>query len=156
MIMPKLSELLSANSNSVNVTSYSIAPGDVFKVFDNRTTPPKIKYHIVVGISEARILLGTVRINSNININVYRDQASQYRCIKMKAEKYDFLEHDSTIDFNHLITHNLKDIKTYINSHPDVILGDITTEDLEDIKLRMLDAPTITEEDKEIFGISLN
>nr|DAM84508.1 MAG TPA: hypothetical protein [Caudoviricetes sp.] len=27
--MPKLSELLSANSNSVNVTSYSIAPGDV-------------------------------------------------------------------------------------------------------------------------------
>lgn len=64
--MPKLSELLSANSNSVNVTSYSIAPGDVFKVFDNRTTPPKIKYHIVVGISEERILLGTVRINSNL------------------------------------------------------------------------------------------
>ena len=74
----------------------------------------------------------------------------------MKAEKYDFLEHDSTIDCNHFLTHNLKDIKTYINSHPDVILGDITTEDLEDIKLRMLDAPTITEEDKEIFGISLN
>lgn len=156
MIMPKLSELLSANSNSIDVTSHSVAPGDVFKVFDNRTTPPKVKYHIVVGISEERILLGTVRINSNININVYRDQASQYRCIKMKAEKYDFLDHDSTIDCNHLLTHNLQDVKTYINSHPEVILGDITTEDLEDIKLRMLDAPTITEEDKEIFGISLN
>ncbi len=154
--MPKLSELLSANSNSIDVTSHSVAPGDVFKVFDNRTTPPKVKYHIVVGISEERILLGTVRINSNININVYRDQASQYRCIKMKAEKYDFLDHDSTIDCNHLLTHNLQDVKTYINSHPEVILGDITTEDLEDIKLRMLDAPTITEEDKEIFGISLN
>ncbi len=154
--MPKLSELLSANSNSIDVTSHSVAPGDVFKVFDNRTTPPKVKYHIVVGISEERILLGTVRINSNININVYQDQASQYRCIKMKAEKYDFLDHDSTIDCNHLLTHNLQDVKTYINSHPEVILGDITTEDLEDIKLRMLDAPTITEEDKEIFGISLN
>lgn len=156
MIMPKLSEQLSANSNSIDVTSHVVAPGDVFKVFDNRTIPPKIKYHIVIGIHEERILLGTVRINSNININVYRDQASQYRCIKIKAEKYDFLSHDSMIDCNHLLTHDLEDVKTYINSHPDVILGDITTEDLEDIKLRMSDAPTITEEEKEIFGISLN
>lgn len=154
--MPKLNELLSANSSPINTTSFSIVPGDVFKVFDNRTTPPKVKYHIVVGISEERILLGTVRINSSMNVNVYRDQASQYRCIKVKADKYDFLDHDSTIDCNHLLSHNLKDIRTYLSSHPDVILGDITTEDLEDIKLRMIEAPTITEEDKEIFGISLN
>lgn len=154
--MPQLKELLSPNSDQFGTNSFSIAPGDVFKVFDNQTTPPKVKYHIVVGISEARILLGTVRINSNMNVNVYRDQASQYRCIKMKAEKYDFLDHDSTIDCNQLLSHNLDDVKNYISSHPDVVLGYISTDDLEDIKLRMLEAPTITEEDKEIFGVSPN
>lgn len=91
-----------------------------------------------------------------MNANVYRDQASQYRCIKMKADKYNFLDHDSTIDCNHLLSHDLSAVKTYICSQPDVMLGDITTDDLEDIKLRMLDAPTISEEDKEIFGISPN
>lgn len=154
--MPKLNELLSTNSSQLSTTSFSIAPGDVFKIFDNRTIPPKVKYHIVIGVSEERILLGTVRINSNMNANVYRDQASQYRCIKMKADKYNFLDHDSTIDCNHLLSHDLSAVKTYICSHPDVMLGDITTDDLEDIKLRMLDAPTISEEDKEIFGISSN
>lgn len=154
--MAKLNELLSANSSQIDITSFSVTPGDVFKVFDNRTIPPKVKYHIVVGVSEERVLLGTVRINSTMNANVYRDQASQYRCIKIKADKYDFLDHDSTIDCNHLISHDLNGIKTYIVSHRDVVLGDITPDDLEDIKLRMLDAPTITEEDKEIFGIFPN
>ena len=154
--MTQLNELLSANSNPIATSSFSIAPGDVFKVFDKRTTPPKVKYHIVVGVSEERILLGTVRINSAMNINIYRDQESQYRCIKMKADKYNFLDHDSTIDCNQLLSHNLNDVKNYISSHSNVMLGGITTDDLEDIKLRMLEAPTITEEDKEIFGISPN
>lgn len=154
--MPKLSELLAANSNSIDVTSYSIAPGDVFKVFDNRTTPPKPKLHIVVGINEERVLLGTIRINTSLNVKVYRDQVSQYRCLKMKVDKYPFLDHNSTIDCNHIISHDLQTIRGYLVSHPDRLMGDIATEDLEEIKLRMLDAPTITEEDKEIFGISPN
>ncbi len=154
--MAKLNELLSANSSQIDITSFSVTPGDVFKVFDNRTIPPKVKYHIVVGVSEERVLLGTVRINSTMNApkGIYR-----HSCLENTAtapDKYDFLDHDSTIDCNHLISHDLNDIKTYIVSHQDVILGDITPDDLEDIKLRMLDAPTITEEDKEIFGIFPN
>lgn len=128
----------------------------MFKVFDYQTNPPKIKYHIVVGVNEERILLGTVRINSKMNVNVYRDQASQYRCMKIKSGKYNFLDHDSMIDCNHIISHDLSTIRTYIVSRPDMFLGEIVSEDLEEIKLRMLEAPTISEEEKEIFGISLN
>lgn len=148
--MPTLGELLSEFSN-IQTPEIKIEPGIVFRIFDLKTTPPK--QHIIVGVCEDEVLVGTTRINSLLNINVYRSQEDQYRCIKLKKEMYNFLDHDSIVDCNNLIPSHLTRIKKHIQTNPSCVLGRLHVDDIEEIKLRMADAPTISKEDKIKFGI---
>jgi len=154
--MPSIEELLSEHGDLKAKFMVNIKPGLVFRVFDNRTTPPKPKYHVIVGICEEEVLIGTVRINSQINTNVYRRIEEQYRCLKLKEETYHFLKHNSIVDCNILIPSRMNGIKQYLENNSTCILGELKVEDLEEIKLRMIEAPTISKEDKVKFGIIEN
>ena len=153
--MPTLGELLSEFSD-IKAANAVIEPGLVFKIFDSNTTPPKIKYHVVVGVCDEEVLVATVRINTSMNVNVYKQIEAQYRCIKLKREVYDFLDHDSVVDCNVLIPSNLPGIQWELDNHPHYVMGKLLSEDVEEIKLRMIDAPTISKADKIKFGIIQN
>ncbi|WP_303178876.1 hypothetical protein [uncultured Butyricimonas sp.] len=150
--MPTLGDLLSEFSD-IRAPKMFVEPGVVFKIFDRKTTPPKWKRHVIVGVCEDEILVGTVRINSTMNVNVYREQEKQYRCLKLKKEVYSFLDYDSVIDCNNLIPSNLNGVKKHFCASPSCVLGKLRVEDVEEIKLRMVDAPTISKADKIKFGI---
>ncbi len=150
--MPKLSDCLSDSKRTV-ITETFIRPGSVFKIMDTETKPPKIKYHVIIGVNDTEVLVGTARINSKINPNIYRDIESKSRCMSLRSRKYGYLDHDSTIDCNHLITHKKSDVLKHLNRNSGSLLGDLDFEDLNEVKLRMIEAPTISEEDKERFGI---
>lgn len=153
--MPTLGELLSEFSD-IKSSDVVVEPGLVFKIFDTRTNPPKIKYHVVVGVCEEDVLVGTVRINTSMNVNVHRTMEAQYRCIKLKQEVYNFLDHDSIVDCNLLIPSPLPKIQWMLDHHPQYVIGKLLAVDIEEIKLRMIDAPTISREDKIKFGIVQN
>ena len=105
---------------------------------------------------DEEVLVGTVRINTSMNVNVYKQIEAQYRCIKLKREVYDFLDHDSVVDCNVLIPSNLPGIQWELDNHPHYVMGKLLSEDVEEIKLRMIDAPTISKADKIKFGIIQN
>ena len=55
-----------------------------------------------------------------------------------------------------LIPSNLPGIQWELDNHPHYVMGKLLSEDVEEIKLRMIDAPTISKADKIKFGIIQN
>lgn len=130
-----------------------IVPGMVFLTWDIHTTPPKEKIHIIVAINSEEAMIATVRINSKLNINVYRDLDSQLHCISLKANDCDFLNHNSVVDCNIITKYPLKKISQLLSKETNRIKGAISEDLLKDIKLRLASARGITPNDKAKFGL---
>jgi hypothetical protein len=75
-----------------------LAAGSIIFEFVYTTTPPKPKYYIIIGISEDKVALGTVFINSEINKHIFPTQKLKELHVLMPKEDNPFLDHDSYID----------------------------------------------------------
>jgi hypothetical protein len=75
-----------------------VSIGDVFiKKFDHIDHP---KYFVVAGISDDRINVCAVYINSNIPGFMYSKQKLLNLQVNIKGDKYSFLRHDSFVSCN--------------------------------------------------------
>lgn len=87
--MMKLSELLSGDTKLV-------LPGAVFLgPFPGVDHP---KFYVIAGISEARILVCSVLINSGVNPFIQRRPNLLALQLKINVVDYDFLTHDSFVN----------------------------------------------------------
>jgi hypothetical protein len=131
----------------------NIQVGSVIRVFVKDTTPPKIKYFIVIGFSDDKVLLGTVFINSAINQNVFNTEYLKGLNIPLDAQVYDFIDHNSFVDCSDIRERSVVEIKNLLSNDPECSKGVVSEETMKIISTTLANASTISLNKKRKFGI---
>jgi hypothetical protein len=131
----------------------NIQVGSVIRVFVKDTTPPKVKYFIIIGFSDDEVLLGTVFINSAINQNVFNTEYLKGLNIPLDAQMYDFIDHNSFVDCSDVKERSFIEIKQLLSNDPECSKGIISEETMKIISTTLANASTISLTKKRKFGI---
>lgn len=119
------------------------------------TNPPKEKRLIVVGESYDHVSVATIYINSELNINVFPTRELQDLNPEFTAEGRDYLNHNSHVDCSNL--HILKKdfLLNILQTEPKRMLGDVSDDDLKQIRSLIKSAKTIKPSLKKTYGLFL-
>jgi hypothetical protein len=128
----------------------SVKTGSIIKIYDKEAK--KEKWHLIVGMSTDKILLASVRINSELNVNCIPDKSRPYHTY-IKKEKNPFLAHDSYVDCSKLITYKRHDFVKWVEKNTQNLLGEMTEKELDTIKSIIADCPEIEPVNKKQFGL---
>ena len=120
------------------------------KVFD--TNPPKEKRFIVIGTTLDGLVLATIYINTTINPVINFSSELQALHIPLEKQGRKFLDHDSYVDCSKIVPRERSEIETAIQNRPDVVIGTLSTVDLQLIRKTIISAPTIKGKHKKKFG----
>jgi hypothetical protein len=131
----------------------NIQIGSVIRVFVKDTTPPKVKYFIVIGFSDDKVLLGTVFINSAINQNVFNTEYLNGLNIPLDAQVYDFIDHNSFVDCSDIRERSVVEIKNLLSNDPECSKGVVSEETMKIILSTLANATTISLYKKIKFGV---
>ena len=132
---------------------YNIKVGTVLRLHVKDTTPPKYKRFIIVGFSQDKLSLATVYINSEINTNINWSQEQQTLQLLFSSEGRPYLERDSYIDCSKLMFRDTEEIYSAVDENPNVVIGELSLEDLKYVMDTLKYAPTIKGKYKKRYGL---
>ena len=72
--------------------------GTVVDILDPYSTPPKRKYSIIIAVAEDKFYIGTVYINTEVNVLTINSPELVSLQHEIHQIKYIFLQHDSFVD----------------------------------------------------------
>lgn len=116
--------------------------GTVIDIYDPYSYDEKHKYSVIVGVSEDAFYIGTVFINSEINISAINSPSLVDLQYLIKKANYTFLRRDSFVDCSHIEDRLQITLVDQLNSNGR-ILGEIKANDLKAIIALVLNAPSI-------------
>ena len=125
--------------------------GSVIKIYDPEAE--KDKYHIIVGFNESELITASVRINSEVNSNVFRNPYLRSLCHLIKQEKYSFLKHDSFIDCSNLKEWPDHILKARLKNYPGSHEGNIEEKEFDTIRSILSTARTIPPKKRKKYGL---
>jgi hypothetical protein len=128
----------------------NIGIGSVIKIYDS--VAGKEKWHLIAGVSDDKIMMASVRINSELNENYASGARRRYYWL-IKKEDNAFLEHDSYVDCSKLIISKKEDFVNCVTKNPDTRKGDVQKDKLDNIRATIADCPEITPKLKKQFGL---
>lgn len=131
----------------------SLKVGSVLKLFVNDTTPPKEKRFIVIGLSEDKLSLASLYINSEVNTSINWSTEQQALQLEFTVYGREYLNRTSYIDCSKFNYRNTKEIEQAIEARPDAIIGELSSQDLELIITTIRLATTINGKYKKRYGI---
>lgn len=77
--------------------------GAVLRLFVEDTDPPKVKYFIVVGLTQDGISLASVYINSEVNMIMNYSLELRALHLPLSTDDCNLLDHDSFVDCSRLV-----------------------------------------------------
>lgn len=138
-----------------NLANENLKVGAVIKLKVPDTTPPKIKRLVVVGIDNTKVLLATIFINTEININVLNTPELQNLQYELTKTNCPYLDYNSFADCSKIRERNYSDILDFIKKNPGSHLGQLLDEDLSKVKALIKSARTIPVRLKKQFNLFL-
>lgn len=129
----------------------NLSLGAVLKFHD--TNAGKEKIHIIVGFNSTKILTATVRINSEINHNVFRTPYLEKLCYHIKKKNYSFLSWDSIVDCSQLLEWPTEKLKNNLAETPEILQGNIDEKEFDTIRSILATARTIEPKKRKKFGL---
>lgn len=115
----------------------------------------KHKFHVIVGFDGERVLAATVRINSEINGNIYNTPEKRSMCHPVTPETLPFLDHNSFIPCDQIIEWDREPIVSLFKKDSSILKGVLSTDELEIVQLKIATAPTISNRTKRKYGLIL-
>ena len=109
------------------------------------------KFFIIVGLSNDKLLLCSVYINSTIPAFIYNKQELLDLQVPIKGTKYDFLKYDSFVSCNTQLKYEFTDIKNWIDSGKCQYIGNIDNEDLNNITSTLIESGLLTQKEIELY-----
>lgn len=107
--------------------------GVLVHFFDNASHNPKPKFSVIVGISDDAFFLGTVFVNTEINVRHINSPELEKLHYKLSQKRYsDFLKHDSYVDCSD-VKHRVQ--TSFLNdlNYSGEIVGSLATDDLKNV-----------------------
>ncbi|HEY8780290.1 MAG TPA: hypothetical protein VIM16_01645 [Mucilaginibacter sp.] len=129
--------------------------GAVILTYVADTNPPKEKRLIVVGESYDHISVATIYINTELNFNVFPTKELQDLNPEFVAEGRDYLDHNSHVDCSSLHALNKDFLSGIIRADPSRVLGNVSEDDLKQIRGLIKSAKTIKPALKKTYGLFL-
>ena len=129
---------------------HTLSKGNVF-IGDFKGINHK-KFFIIVGISSEKVCFCSVYINSNIPRYIYSNKTLLNLQVNIKGSKYDFLRHDSFVSCNSPLKYNVSELVAWINEGICEYVGDIDSEDLENITTTIVNSGTLTQKEIELYS----
>jgi hypothetical protein len=151
---PRIGDLFPSEVRS-DFSVTAIKPGTILRTHVDDTTPPKIKLFVVLAVNETQTSVATLYINSDVNPNMFHNEELKRLHLPISFVKYGFLSHDSFIDCSDLREKNLQKLQAIIQNDMDVLLGELSAEDLAYALSTVVHAKTISIKLKKKFGILL-
>jgi hypothetical protein len=152
--MSKISDPLADDSELKKKTTFEkLEKGTVLRMFVDDTNPPKTKLFIVLGLHENKLALGTLFINSNINININYSTELQSLQYELKSQDNTFLNHDSFVDCSTIQQRENDDILNKVNNDNSKILGYLNSNTFEEVRKTVIKSETIRGKYKKKFGL---
>jgi hypothetical protein len=127
-----------------------INAGSVIKIYDR--IAKKEKWHLIVGVSDNKILTASVRINSDLNTNCIPNSLRTYHLYITKKEN-PFLDHDSYVDCSKLLIRDTKDFISCIKNNAGNLLGQMPAKKLDHIRATIAICPVIAQKHKAMFKL---
>jgi hypothetical protein len=129
--------------------------GSVIKVFVTDTHPPKEKRLILVGVSYDKLLFASVFINSEINMRIFHTQELLNLNLQLDVKDRDYIDRPSHVDCSEIKKRDAKWLSQLVSEDPARVLGEVSEVDLQQIRLKIKSAKTISPAIKKTFGLYL-
>ncbi|MDR0581605.1 MAG: hypothetical protein LBG31_01445 [Prevotellaceae bacterium] len=126
----------------------NIELGTVVKIYDRIAN--KEKWHLIVGVSNDEIMMASVRINSELNLNCIPEAFRRYHYFITKKDNA-FLEHDSYVDCSKLIIRKKKDFVNCVAKNSMALKGKMEENKLNHIRATIADCRVIEPKFKKQF-----
>lgn len=139
--MVNLSELL----NQTDLTGLNMIPGTV--LLGEMAGVDHLKFYVVAAVSEDKICICSVIINSKINSFIQKRPRLLARQVQILAEKYDFLSHDSFVN----CAQPWKGHSDYFTGFRRV--GQLSEEDLNLVRQEIVNSGMLNETERELYQI---
>jgi len=132
-----------------NLYLVSLSKGDVFLgKFDDIDHE---KFFVIAGLSQDKIFICSVFINSNIPDFIFKKQELLNLQIPIKKNKYDFLQHDSFVSCNTQLKLKFSDIYRWIDNKRCQYIGKLDAEDLNNIKITLIQSGLLAQKEIELY-----
>jgi len=112
-----------------------------------------LKFHVIIGVTADKIMVGNVFINSEINGNFNQFLEQVHRQIKITPAEYDFLDHESYIDCNRLKEVDYQSLHKYVSENPKSIKDTLKPEHIDLVFGMLSDSPTISPKQRRKYDI---
>lgn len=139
--MPSLSELLSNDS----VDKLNMVPGTV--LLGEMEGVDHLKFFVVAGVSNDRVCVCSVVINSVINPFIMRRPHLLSRQVLILNEKYSFLSHDSYVN----CAQPLKGTSDFFKGYKRV--GQLTVDDIQLVREEIVQSGMLTANELKIYNL---
>jgi hypothetical protein len=117
--------------------------GAVVHFFDNASHHPKPKFSVIVGISDDTFCLGTVFVNTDINITHINSPELEKLHYKLNQKRYsNFLKHDSYVDCSD-VKHRMRTSFLDELNYSGKIVGSLASDDLKNVLTLIMSSDTI-------------
>lgn len=134
---------------SNNLFKSTLSKGNVF--LSEITGIEHKKFFIVAGLSNDKLYLCSVYINSSIPSFIYNRQELLDLQVPIKGAKYDFLKYDSFVSCNTQLKCEFTEIKNWIDNGKCQYIGDIDKEDLSNITSTLIASGLLTQKEIEFY-----
>ena len=132
-----------------NLYQISLSKGDVFRgKFDGIDHE---KFFVIAGLSQDKIFICSVFINSNIPDFIFKKQELLNLQVHIKGNKYKFLQHDSFISCNTQLKLKFSDIYNWIDNKRCQYVGKLDNEDLNNIKTTLIQSGLLTQKEIKLY-----
>jgi len=127
----------------------SLSKGDVFLgKFDKIDHE---KFFVIAGLSQDKIFICSVFINSNIPDFIFKKQELLNLQIPIKGSKYDFLKYDSFVSCNTQLKFTFSDVHRWIDNKKCRYIGKLDLEDISNIKATLINSGLLTSKEIKLY-----
>lgn len=137
------------NSDKSKLYSQSLNLGDVFlKKFEGIEHP---KFFIVAGLSQDRVFLCSVYINSDIHPSIIRRQNLLELQVPLRKQNNSFLNYDSFANCSNPIHMESTSLIEWVTDNSCKVIGSIFKEDLNTIKEALKNSGLLSVEEIKLY-----
>ncbi len=142
-----------SNAERERFATDNLVPGAVILVFATDTTPHKEKRLIIVGEAYDHITVASIYINSELNMNIFPTKELQDLNPRFTADGRDYLAHDSHVNCSKVHSYKKADLWLILKNDPSRLLGNLSDDDLRQVRKIISSARTIKGSIKKAYGI---
>lgn len=152
--MANLGDFFSKKDSESLFNSIALTPGTIIRCFSDITTPPKIKFLIVISVTNDAAYIMSVFINKHINWKVHKTEELVNLQYPIKPQGFKHLKFISYIDCSDLSVHSYQEIYDQISKkYDDCVCGCLSEDDFNKVKALLVSSPKITAKKLKLAGL---